>query len=488
MQRMSLTLPQLQAIAGEWQTTLVGARIHRVRQRDRSTLLFQLKGNDRPECLLLSIDRNFGRGHTCPEWPNVTKWHSSPAADFCKAHLEGQLILGVEVEEGDRIVRLTVGRKEPGYVVHFELIGRWANVILSSAAGVIQEALRHFDEGERIVQSGEAYVLPPTQAGDAPEETEGPEENETWNDWAFRTFTEREAEAATEELRDRIDRELTRLEKHQKGIRVKVERSQAESADPDRFKQLGDILQANVGTVPVGAESVTLPDLYGEEGSTVEIPLDRKKSPQENIDGYYKKFKKAKRTLDATAERLEKLRQEEQQVAAWRARFDSIANEDLEAFAEDLFGRRPVKKKKVQPRGKSGPRRFFSRDGWLILVGRSDRENDELSIKIANGRDWWFHSDGSPGSHVVARVPGKDAAIPQETLLDAATLALFYSPRKNAPAGDVAYTQAKHVSKPRGAKPGLVRLSDRKVIRVRMEEDRIQRLMDSRPGMLEESS
>jgi predicted ribosome quality control (RQC) complex YloA/Tae2 family protein len=104
--------------------------------------------------------------------------------------------------------------------------------------------------------------------------------------------------------------------------------------------------------------------------------------------------------------------------------------------------------------------------GWLVLAGRTDADNDRLSIKLARPNDWWFHVRGMPGSHVVLRVP--DGAEPdRETLKRAAAVAAWYSKARGGGVTPVSATQAKNVSKPRGAKPGTVAIHKEIVLKVR---------------------
>ena len=126
-----------------------------------------------------------------------------------------------------------------------------------------------------------------------------------------------------------------------------------------------------------------------------------------------------------------------------------------------------------------GPRSYRTLEGHEVLVGRSDEENDRLTMQIARGNDLFFHVRGCPGSHVILRV---DANRPpnHESLADAAALAVHYSKARNRPSVDVSYTPRKWVKKPRGAKPGLVQISNEKTIRAGGDPERLRRVLASR--------
>jgi len=112
-------------------------------------------------------------------------------------------------------------------------------------------------------------------------------------------------------------------------------------------------------------------------------------------------------------------------------------------------------------------RSFISSDGLKILVGKSSKDNDVLTLKVAKGDDFWFHVAGYGGSHVILKNPEKLVKPPSPSLLEAAQLAAYFSQARNAPKVEVHYTQKKFVLKPKGAKPGLVRLKDYKSVSVR---------------------
>ena len=104
--------------------------------------------------------------------------------------------------------------------------------------------------------------------------------------------------------------------------------------------------------------------------------------------------------------------------------------------------------------------------GWTVLAGKTDADNDDLSIRIARANDYWFHVRGMPGSHVVLRAM-PDAEPDKATLERAAAIAAYHSKARDGGIVPVSCTQAKHVSKPRGAKPGTVEIRKERVLKVR---------------------
>ena len=124
--------------------------------------------------------------------------------------------------------------------------------------------------------------------------------------------------------------------------------------------------------------------------------------------------------------------------------------DELETYG---YIRRKMNGKKKQ-KSKSKPFHYRSSDGFDIYVGKNNFQNDELTFKVANGNDWWFHAKGMPGSHVIVKTEGRE--LPDRTFEEAGRLAGYYSKGRTAPKVEIDYIQKKQVKKPAGAKPGFV--------------------------------
>ena len=133
-------------------------------------------------------------------------------------------------------------------------------------------------------------------------------------------------------------------------------------------------------------------------------------------------------------------------------------------------------RKRTAPPTRLPYKTFTACRGSEVRVGRAARDNDHLTFRHANGNDLWLHTADAPGSHVVLRLPGKEDPDAEE-VLDAATLAVHFSPLSEASRADVHVARVKEVKKPRGAKPGLVTLSGGKTLHVRMQPERLERLL-----------
>jgi predicted ribosome quality control (RQC) complex YloA/Tae2 family protein len=271
----------------------------------------------------------------------------------------------------------------------------------------------------------------------------------------------------------------------------------AECGDAEYWLQCGEILKANLSSVERGSDSVELPDMY-HPGQTRVIELDPMLKPLQNARRLFKKQRKLLDGLEHKQQELEICRREKETLekllsdySAWEedAPDDSPPPPELAAAAREL--RVHVQGLELAPpiegmkKDKRAPevsvREFVSADGMKMLVGKTDRDNDRLSLQVARGNDWWFHIAHHPGSHVVVKETlhgrGKEMFLPQETLLDAAHLAVYYSKARNATRAEVHYTQAKHVRKSKGAPAGQVSLQQHKTLSLRLEQTRLDRLV-----------
>lgn len=262
-----------------------------------------------------------------------------------------------------------------------------------------------------------------------------------------------------------------------KEIQLKTRR---ETKGMDLWKKKGELLTANIYAVPQGVTTFKTIDYYEEDMPEIEIAIDPAKTPAENAQKYFAKYNKAKRTL-AALEIQEKQNDEEliylESVlnALENAKDDADLSEIRTELAESGFIRRQPQKKGQQKPKKAKPMRYLSSDGYEILVGKSNIQNDELTLRIAEPTDIWMHTKEIPGSHVIIRTNGQ-SELPEATMEEAANLAAFYSKAKNSSMVPVDYTQRKNIKKPNGAKPGMVIYLTNKTIYITPDENRVNQM------------
>jgi len=243
---------------------------------------------------------------------------------------------------------------------------------------------------------------------------------------------------------------LSRAEKK----RLLQEAELQDTAEADRYRLYAELLTANFHLLRPGQKEAALCNYYSPTQETIPVPLDQALSPRENARRYFKKYRKLK---DGAAVIRQQLDTTAQEVYYLESVLATICYADLASLREiqeemeqgGLLPSPPAKKPRQAP---STPLSFVSTDGIEILVGKNNRQNDLLTLKIAKSSDTWLHVKAYPGSHVVI----SSSAPPEQTLLEAAKLAVRYSKASGAGKAAVDYTLVRHVHKPRGARPGMV--------------------------------
>ncbi|MDQ0222512.1 Rqc2 family fibronectin-binding protein [Streptococcus moroccensis] len=271
------------------------------------------------------------------------------------------------------------------------------------------------------------------------------------------------------EIIKRVDNELDKNRK-------KLEKQEAELAateNAEEFRQKGELLTTYLHQVPNDQDDVTLDNYY--TGQPVIISLDKALSPSQNAQRYFKKYAKLKEAVKhltglimETQETITYL--ESVQTMLSQATLSEIA-EIREELIETGFIRRR-NREKIQKRQK--PERYLATDGkTIILVGKNNLQNDELSFKIAKKGELWFHAKDIPGSHVILT---GNLNPTDEVKTDAAELAAYFSKARLSNLVQVDMIEAKKLHKPTGAKPGFVTYTGQKTLRVTPDEEKIKRM------------
>jgi predicted ribosome quality control (RQC) complex YloA/Tae2 family protein len=268
-------------------------------------------------------------------------------------------------------------------------------------------------------------------------------------------------------LRQLLTREIARREAAIKAI----ESDRSRFDDPDRLKRYGDLILANLANARIAGSTVTLVDYYDANPREIQIEIPAGARLQDAAADYFARYQKARRALEAIASRERDVARNLAPLKQLLLRLEEEPTDqrvaEVESATRELLGRQTLVATRKNARGgqkvNAFGRRFRSIDGYEIVVGRNDRENDALTFRVARPNDIWLHAGDYPGSHVLVRNPSRES-VPHTTIIEAAELAAFYSQAKREGKASVHYTQKKFVSKPPRAKPGLVRLSSFKTV------------------------
>ncbi len=240
-----------------------------------------------------------------------------------------------------------------------------------------------------------------------------------------------------------------------------------ESENREEFKLMGDLISANLYRVEKGMSSIKVENFYDENCPEIEIKLDPRLTPSQNMQHYYAEYRKAD-----TAEKIltEQIAKGEEELAYIDSVFDALTRTNGEDEVNELRmelaeqGYIRAAKLKGKPPKSHPPLEFKSPEGFTILVGRNNKQNDMLTTKLAEKSDMWLHTKNITGSHVIIRANGQE--VPDDTIIYAARLAAFHSKAKNSSQVPVDYVPVKFVKKPSGSKPGMVIFTNNRTLYV----------------------
>ncbi len=452
--------------------------------------------------LRLSADPDAPRAHLQHDRVHSYDGPSGPFFLGLAEELRGLTLKRLEQVSEDRILRLVFeGEQRRGLIA--ELGGRNGNLILTDGGGMILDLLvqpsnkASRERAPRLVL-GSAWSRPP---GKPPADTgEGllaswPEANAELPRLPVEAPYSRRVEgvltqSVVERDRSRDRRDLLQRLKRQLasaiGLLSGLEKRRIAAEGAERVRMDGDLLKSNLQLIKRGDEEVEVSDWF-DEGAQRKISLDPKLTPQENLKRIFNRYQKLSRSGDAVEREIGLAEERRALLVQFIERAEETGAETLEeeAVASGVLPMRLVKthRDKQATSQRLPYRKFIGCRGSEIRVGRSARDNDQMNSRYSRGNDLWLHTRDAPGSHVILRIErGKQAD--SEEILDAAHLALYFSPLKNAGGGSIHVAPRKQVHKPKGAPPGLVTLSGGKTLELRVEPERLRRLLGSanRPG------
>ncbi|PYH26993.1 hypothetical protein US8_01774 [Bacillus altitudinis] len=284
--------------------------------------------------------------------------------------------------------------------------------------------------------------------------------------------------------RDRVKQQAADLErfvvnekKKNENKLKKLTRTLEESQNAHKYQLYGELLTANIYAIKKGDKEATVINYYDEEGEEITIPLKTNKTPSENAQAYFTKYQKAKNAVEAVNEQIERTHEEIVYFDELIQQLSSASPKDLEEIREELVEGKYLRPKQKRNAKKKKPsaiqlEAYESSQGVPILVGKNNKQNEYLTTKAAARDDIWLHTKDIPGSHVVIRHKAPD----EQTLLEAAQIAAYFSKAKESSSVPVDYTKIRHVKKPNGAKPGFVTYDQQQTLFVTPDEDVVLKL------------
>ncbi len=499
-----LSLPELRRAASLLEALVSGHRVQTLRQPDAMSVVLTTFGG-------AETGRIYIRLSCRPGCARVSKLNTSPKSipnpaaftQYLRAHVSGARLGAVRLIDDDRQLAIRLHGEDEDFDLLLAILGPRSNLYLLKGDGQIAASLRPLAETRPELQIGGGWRSPESRPPTAGVDRFEAERDDRFLMAIEAHYAEIEQAGAADELHRRIDRALHKEAKALDRKLAKLDQSLEVAQADSGLEREGELLKSVLSQVKRGDTEVVARDF--ETGESVSIALDPKLAPAENLERLFKRYRKAIRSLTKAGARHDVVQTSRSEIQTFVERFRELIEDPdvsqtaVEAFSDEPGIRRllskfspaaPAQRSRTgpPPERKLGkhtvpnhlmPRRYRTAGDLEIWVGRSAAGNDHLSVRLARGKDLFFHLDGAPGSHVILRSEGRSDP-PSEAVLDACELAVHFSKSKNATRADVHAVPIANVRKPKGSKPGLVTVHGGKTIHLRRMETRLKRILAAR--------
>ena len=511
-------------IADELQN-IVGFKIDKVYEPDKNTVILGLYGNSINLALLFCISSNNYRIHLTKHEIKNPK----TALNFCmllRKHILGYKIKKLYTNDLERIVFIELENNEnPEKPILkkliIELMGKHSNIILTDNHNIIIDSLRHTsvdEKSNRDIYPTARYTLPQSSNYNLLENSPNSkflnssnlsieiteyknnipkeyilkeQENSVSSDlfclnYALDDFyfSKENNELFINYRNSLLNLILATLKKYEKRL-LNIDDKLSECTDKEKYRLFGELITANLYKInELNISSIYLENYY-DNNNLIEIPLDRKLSPNNNAKKYFKKYNKLKNAMEIVSIQKDETLHEIKYIESIVYEIENAKNiEDIQEIYDEIsdneiFSRNLKKHKYLNNNSKKDKKiknlttnkyaKFnplkYNIDGYVILVGRNNKENDYLTNKFAKKTDLWFHTKDIHGSHVILKInPGE--IVTEDIIYKAASLAAKHSKAKDSSNVPVDYCEVRFVKKIPGNKPGLVSYSNNKTLYV----------------------
>ena len=461
------------ALKEELNNELTGRRIDKIQQPAKDLLIFTLRGNEGRSKLLLSAVAGSSRIH----FTGCSYESPKEAPMFCmllRKYISGAEIVNVTQPEKDRIIALELRKfdeigRNLEYTLYVEMMPSSSNIILAGSDGLIIDCIRRRDYDSamyRRMYPGMIYHLPRKPEGFIQDHTPNvlTDLNGSVSEYLDGFYSEKERaelfRQKSKELRTSINSAIKRTGKKLEARRNELFATQ----NREEIRKKADLIVSNIYRIEKGDSMLVCEDFYSDN-ELISIQLDPLRSPQDNAAKLYKEYNRKK----TAAEHLEGLISEAElqldYLESAAAELDlAVSSTDISDIRNELVSTGYIRDNKKTAEGhkkeRTGKPISIDCEGFEILIGRNNLQNDELTFKTANRNDIWLHAKDEHGSHVILRCAPVEPS--EDILIRAAELAALHSKAKGSCAVD--YTKVKNVKKRKGGMPGQVIYTDYKTL------------------------
>ena len=477
---MSLNWKELELIVDE--LPLVNSRIQKVIQHDFHSLSWIMHSSATKQWTLYTeINTPYARIHqssklsTPPQLGKTKKLQRF--VQFCRANVEGALIIASECIKGDRILKLTLRKKDEIFYLFFRLYsGPAANIIVTDENNIILDLL--YRRPNRNEVTNKELKLDEVKKINDNFKIRDRDLSITFNQQIEREYGQISTDFTLEQLVSKVEAirnsKLKKLEGQVTSLLKRVENTK----NYEKIKEEADLLSAYLYKVESHATSVTLTSW--NDNSEIVLTLNPKLSKEENLNSYYDKYHKAKGSYNNALEQYEIAKEEYDKTKEYFNKLLQLSDneqKDIRKLKKALESQTPTQQKEKDEIGLT-----FTSANFTILVGRNAKENDQLLRKKVKGNDYWLHARDYSGGYVFIKFI-RNKSVPLEVILDAANLAAFFSKAKGHKTCDLYYTQVKYLRRAKNGPLGLVLPTQEKNLHINYDEKRLNRLLKGKDSL-----
>ena len=478
---MSLNCNEINLILEE--LSLDGAYIQDIIQPGYDMLCLYTYKNSTAKTVIICTAQNSVRINQTNK--KITK-NSTPLRfmEYLKSHVKGSRIESAEQIGLERVIKMQLSHTDSEteqkikYNMYIKLWNNAANILLCDENDVILESMYRRPKQNEI--KGQKYVLPEVKDIKNNEKfnvrewravplvnNEGCPPCSTFNEFIDYWYSEYASNLSRDSLIQKVEKWYAINHSKRLAALKNLEEKLISFENASFYKHQGDLILSYGHQIVKNFPFLECEDY--ETGKQIRIKVDSDKSPQENANDYYKKYKKAisgkeelKHDIEIAKAQLQKLQES----------YEQMLKEQNPIKIEQLFRKNSTPKQKLK---KTHPGLEYIIDGWLLYVGRDANENDELLRHFVRGEDLWLHVRDYHGGYVFIKSK-KGKTVPLDVLLDAGNLAVYFSKARNNTKVDLYYTHVKYLRRAKYAPKGTVLPTQEKNLCITPDKDRLKRL------------
>lgn len=471
---MSLNWKELELIESE--LPLKNSRIQKVIQHDFHSLSWIMHSSSTKQWTLYTeINTPYARIHRSTKKSTPTQSEKTKKlqrfVQFCRANIEGSLIVDSRCIKGDRILELKLKKKDSILFIYFRLYsGPAANIIVVDENNNILDLLyRRPNRGEN---TNSKFIIDENIKINDKFKIRDRDLSVSFNEQIEKEYGQISTEFTKEQLIKRVENlrnsQLKKLEGSVTSLKKRVEKTK----DFEEIKKQADLLSAYLFSVKDNASNVTLTSW--EDNTSVTITLDPKLNKEENLNAYYDKYHKAKGSYNNALEQYQIALKEYERLKDYYTEILTLSdneNKDIRRLKKALEKSTPSHQNDKDSIGIT-----LTSGKFTIIIGRNAKENDQLLRKKVKGNDYWLHTRDYSGGYIFIKYI-RNKSVPLEVLLDAANLAIFFSKARGQKVCDLYYTQVKYLRRAKNGPLGLVLPTQEKNLNIKYDEKRVNRLL-----------